>query len=779
MRTGGWAGKTVFLFLVLVLLSGCAQASVSYSSSLNEIGVYGEHGRDLRWITAQINNDSIIRFDGDICYMNASMRLYSGCSNFYINDSTVSELRMYNYYNTVGLSAGHYLIDGVKITSWNHTEHRPANLSTTAEKNSHESVTTYQGFIRNCAFEGVKSIGVNDVRNDIYNITIVNCSKGIVAYNATDVKFYDIYASNLYGSGIEVYYPTNNTEVYNVTVLNAGDFRVPTTGKYGVYFQGVNHSSMHDIYVNGTGWSSLEATGAPASSYIDIYNATVINSGHDGIDIHYANDVNVWNTTINDSIEKNIIVTYSAGGVGTYNISFTDVYSAHHGIPPGQSSVGAGASIGEGSYNVSFLNFSSDGDGAGIIAQNTELIKMRNVSVTNIYSGISLTGTQAKNPPYTGNATLIDSDIYNTSTNLNVFYSTNTKVINTKYNPNKLSYGSGYNGEWTKLYYGDFKVVDSTGSPLTGSIELSDSSYDYAGTDAEGNDKSSFSFIGRTPFPTDRTNSIAIPHFYRNSSLYAQAAWINYSTVADISTSSGNVQLDNINPDVRWYRPNISQSKYSIVALINDSEDLHFTGYAPSPEYNNYESGDSVKFQIWTSEPASVSWKKDGQTVQTGGMIYEATVSDAPITVDIMGESATGSISKSWVIDPEQIIDPDPQGNAPLADFTSDVTTGTYPLKVSFTDTSTETPTSWYWDFDNDGFTDSRLQNPVVTYKAKGNYTVKLTVANGNGPGYETKTRYIQVIGSTPTKIPYYSAFSDWLNSFYQQYIAAFGMWLI
>ncbi|MEA2034874.1 MAG: type IV pilin, partial [Euryarchaeota archaeon] len=43
---------------------------------------------------------------------------------------------------------------------------------------------------------------------------------------------------------------------------------------------------------------------------------------------------------------------------------------------------------------------------------------------------------------------------------------------------------------------------------------------------------------------------------------------------------------------------------------------------------------------------------------------------------------------------------------APVADFTANTTSGTAPLAVQFTDTSTNSPTSWAWDVDNDGVVD-------------------------------------------------------------------------
>ncbi len=70
----------------------------------------------------------------------------------------------------------------------------------------------------------------------------------------------------------------------------------------------------------------------------------------------------------------------------------------------------------------------------------------------------------------------------------------------------------------------------------------------------------------------------------------------------------------------------------------------------------------------------------------------------------------------------------------PTAMFTSDVQSGVVPLTVHFTDESTQSPSSWYWDF-GDG-TNSTDQNPTHTYTEANNYLVTLKVDNA----YDTDT---------------------------------------
>ena len=80
-----------------------------------------------------------------------------------------------------------------------------------------------------------------------------------------------------------------------------------------------------------------------------------------------------------------------------------------------------------------------------------------------------------------------------------------------------------------------------------------------------------------------------------------------------------------------------------------------------------------------------------------------------------------------------------------IADFDASPLTGIQPLEVLFTDISTGNPTSWEWDFDNDGTIESNEQNPLFTYSSAGLYSVTLTVSDGTYSGTETKEDYITV----------------------------------
>jgi PGF-pre-PGF domain-containing protein len=79
--------------------------------------------------------------------------------------------------------------------------------------------------------------------------------------------------------------------------------------------------------------------------------------------------------------------------------------------------------------------------------------------------------------------------------------------------------------------------------------------------------------------------------------------------------------------------------------------------------------------------------------------------------------------------------------NLPVASFAAAPNSGNVPLNVSFTDSSTDA-TSWFWKF-GDGNT-SNERNPTHNYSEAGNYTVVLTVNNGNHSNSTTLNIIVQ-----------------------------------
>jgi PKD repeat protein len=129
------------------------------------------------------------------------------------------------------------------------------------------------------------------------------------------------------------------------------------------------------------------------------------------------------------------------------------------------------------------------------------------------------------------------------------------------------------------------------------------------------------------------------------------------------------------------------------------------------------------------------------------------------ITASKAGKSVSSTVnpSGSWYsTDPMQLASPtlnmvlDVSSDLPpVANFNSNVSSGTSPFNVSFTDTSTNSPTAWKWDF-GDGTT-STAQNPIHTYSAGGTKTVTLNASNPAGYSIKSGTIAVSVVKTTPT----------------------------
>ncbi len=141
-----------------------------------------------------------------------------------------------------------------------------------------------------------------------------------------------------------------------------------------------------------------------------------------------------------------------------------------------------------------------------------------------------------------------------------------------------------------------------------------------------------------------------------------------------------------------------------------------------------------------TGVPTSWSWDfGDGGTSTAQNPSYTYNTAGT-YTVTLTATNSCGSDTQTKV---DYITVTEPPCNAPVAAFTGSPTSGTAPLSVSFTDQSTNNPTSWSWDF-GDGGT-STAQNPSHTYNNAGTYTVTLTATNDCGSDGETKVDYITV----------------------------------
>jgi PKD repeat protein len=89
----------------------------------------------------------------------------------------------------------------------------------------------------------------------------------------------------------------------------------------------------------------------------------------------------------------------------------------------------------------------------------------------------------------------------------------------------------------------------------------------------------------------------------------------------------------------------------------------------------------------------------------------------------------------------------------PVAAFIATPTSGYVPLTIQFTDQSSNTPTSWKWEYKKGSGSWTKFsteQHPSYTFTATGTYSIRLTATNAAGSNTLTKSSYITV--SKPSK---------------------------
>lgn len=131
----------------------------------------------------------------------------------------------------------------------------------------------------------------------------------------------------------------------------------------------------------------------------------------------------------------------------------------------------------------------------------------------------------------------------------------------------------------------------------------------------------------------------------------------------------------------------------------------------------------------------------DGMSFTNGS--YELTDSEGTVLASGGGDFGTDITHEVCIEETVQA------GNAPSCSFSSNGTSGCAGSSFNFTDTSTESPTSWNWVFEGATPASSTSQNPSnVTYGNPGTFSVSLTVSNSNGSDAMTMSGYITIESS-------------------------------
>ncbi|MCC4770065.1 PKD domain-containing protein [Methanosarcina sp. DH2] len=188
---------------------------------------------------------------------------------------------------------------------------------------------------------------------------------------------------------------------------------------------------------------------------------------------------------------------------------------------------------------------------------------------------------------------------------------------------------------------------------------------------------------------------------------------VNVSAVDE----AGNVALDNSTSYTALTPDNLPPSSITNLQSTKGTTWIHWTWQNPKDaDFNHTEIYLNGAYQTETS----------AEHFNATGLEPETSYTIGTRTVDINGNINEIWINQTAITEKEFV----PEIKLPVANFTSNVSEGSAPLSVQFTDLS-ENAVSFNWNCGD--VTYSTEKNPIHTYSTAGIYIVNLTVTNENG----------------------------------------------
>jgi PKD repeat protein len=205
-------------------------------------------------------------------------------------------------------------------------------------------------------------------------------------------------------------------------------------------------------------------------------------------------------------------------------------------------------------------------------------------------------------------------------------------------------------------------------------------------------------------------------HYYRNIGSYTVSLTVSGPGGSDTVIRDGYIQFAPDTPIADFTAEPRSGNSPLVVQFIDTS------------------TGD-ITDRIWNFGDGATSTEQNpSHTYQKIGFY----------TVSLSVAGPGGSNTKTM----EGFIQVTPAG--PVANFTAVPRSGSSPLVVQFTDTSTGTITSRLWNFGDGTTSTERHPSHTYTYQKTGSYTVSLTVTGPGGSNTKTMAGYIRVTPPAP-----------------------------
>lgn len=518
-----------------------------------------------------------------------------------------------------------------------------------------------------------------------------------------------------------------------------------------------NPSKYLNVWVVHICGSSPQTGGIAGYAYIPTSNNGLHGSSIDGIVIDYSIGVGAGNRSWTHEIGHYLGLHHTWGdlsGNACGNV-FPDTDDGFSDTPdskdPNYGCTAHASCTGNSSYGDLFEDYMDYGDGCAVLFTAQQANYMNNV-LTNIRSSLfnsNLACTPLGGPVagFTGTPTTICTgqsvQFTSTSTGSNLTYSWSfpggTPATSTSQNPTVTYNTAG-----------------------TYNVSLTVSSGGQNNTSTQSN---YITVSGSNSLPLSEGFETSVPPagWVLNNPDNGKT-WARTTSASGYGTSGASAYMDNYNYSSVGQKDWLITPSYNFSGVSNGRVKWDYA-YAPYPQ-SGYADSLEVLYSTNCGATWTSLWKKGGTSLATASATSSNFVPTAnqwkTDSVSLSVLNGQGSVRFAFVntarygntvlLDNVNVYNASPQqGQAPVADFVGVPTTVVAGNSVSFTDLSTNTPTSWSWSFSGGTPGTSTAQNPTITYNTVGTYPVTLTATNSNGSNPVTKTNYITVVQGNGT----------------------------
>ncbi len=184
--------------------------------------------------------------------------------------------------------------------------------------------------------------------------------------------------------------------------------------------------------------------------------------------------------------------------------------------------------------------------------------------------------------------------------------------------------------------------------------------------------------------------------------------------------------------------------QYAVTLIVSNdgfTDEITQTNYiivndVPVPNFSFDFNMLEVEFFNSTTNADSYEWDFGDNTTSTLENPSHTYDSFGDYSVTLSATNECGTVTETIEISISSL---------PVANFSSNITSGCTVVEIQFEDLSTSNSDTWEWTFEGGSPSSSSEQNPLISYENAGTFDVSLTVTNESGSDTYTLENYISI----------------------------------